>query len=49
MENNFPKLIIFLRIIEVLNLSLSDFGAKISKNNNQIQDELLKWYTVQMI
>lgn len=38
----FPQVNNFLRIIEVLNLSLSDFGAKTSKDSNETQEELLK-------
>ena len=38
----FPQVNNFLRIIEVLNLSLSDFGVSSLKEDNEIQQELLK-------
>jgi len=38
----FPQVNNFLKIIEILNIPLSDFGVKESKENNEIQKELLK-------
>ena len=39
---NFPALDNFLKIVEVLNLSLEDFGINIPQNINKEKEQLLK-------
>lgn len=39
---NFPALDNFLKIVEVLNLSLDDFGIKVVPNTSKEKEQLLK-------
>ena len=38
----FPQVNNFLKIIEILKLSLNDFGVNLQKENNEIREEILK-------
>ncbi len=38
----FPQVNNFLKIIEILNIPLKEFGVVENSNNNEIQEELLK-------